>query len=118
MKKISVILFILVVTSLILSACGTASYIANEPVTFFDDQVIMQRLRVYNGSSDHVTIVFLKPGQYDFAFYDSITGKDLLPNFSVTVTETPHLETIFQYSIVTQRVSVTLNGIAESSTLP
>ena len=117
MKKISVILFILITISLILSACGT-THIANEPVTFFNDQVIMQRLRVYGGSSDHVTIVFLKPGQYDFAFYDSITGKNLLPNFSVTVTETPHLETIFQYSIMTQRVSVTLDGITESKTLP
>jgi hypothetical protein len=108
----------MIVVSLLLSAC-VSSFVAQDPVTFFDGQVMVQRVRVY-GESDHITFVFTKAGQYDLAFY-KIEGKSggiIVQNFSVTVSDTPHFETVFKYSILTQRVSITLNGATESKILP
>lgn len=118
-KKFSVILLTMIVVSLLLSAC-VSSFVAQDPVTFFDGQVMVQRVRVH-GESDHVTFVFTKAGQYDLAFYKiegQSGGINLVPNFSVTVSDTPHFETVYKYSIMTQRVSVTLNGVTESKILP
>ena len=115
MKKFKILILIVLCLIFLLSSCSSKP-IYKTTATYFDGQVIVERVRNRAFIDDKITFVFTEKGQYDIAFYRTEIDSACVPeNISLNVTDVPRILVISRYDLPKHfRISITKGEIAET----